>query len=101
MVPTHRSRTITTNQTASDPAAADQTGANVRVLEGCLVKGPAADEYTLQTEGPNSWELRSDNLYLAAYVDETVRLTVLNKPADDGTYVVTDVSSVILTSCTQ
>lgn len=78
---------------------AEQASSNVRILSGCLDEGATANEYTLYGEFPNSWELRSDSVYLVSYVGETIRITVLKKPSSDGTYLVTDVSSVIMATC--
>ena len=71
---------------------AEQASSKTRVLAGCLMKGAAANAYTLHGEGLNSWALTSDSVDLSDYVDQKVRVTVLNKPASDGTYLVTDVS---------
>ena len=72
---------------------------NVRTLAGCLEKGSSANEYSLRGEGLKSWQLTSDSVYLAGYLDDTIRVTVLSRPESDGTYVVTAVTAVVMTSC--
>jgi hypothetical protein len=98
--------TVTPQQNATSNAAfqnaeatAEPANSDVRILAGCLEKGPGANVYTLHGESPNLWLLRSEGVYLAAYVDETVRITVVKKPDSDGVYFVTDVLSVTITSC--
>ena len=80
-------------------AAAEQTSSNVRSLAGCLTKGSTVNEYTLRGEGLKLWQLTSDSVYLAGYVDKTIRVTVVNSPDRDGIYYVTKLSAVIMSNC--
>lgn len=80
-------------------APAEQTSSNVRTLAGCLTKGSTVNEYTLRGEGLTWWQLTSDSVYLAGYVDKIIRVTVVNSPDRYGIYYVTQVSAVIGTDC--
>ncbi len=90
---TAKSQQSASNYAPYNPGVtAEQASSQTRVLAGCLMKGAAANAYTLHGEGLNSWALTSDSVDLSEYVDQKVRVTILNKPASDGSYFVTDVS---------
>ena len=54
---------------------AQDKGAEVRTLTGCLSKGDSAHEYKLTTENGSTWELHSKTLKLSAHTGHTVTVT--------------------------
>ena len=57
---------------------AQDKGAEVRTLTGCLSKAEGAHEYKLTTENGSTWELHSKTLKLSPHAGHTV--TVTSKP---------------------
>jgi hypothetical protein len=54
---------------------AQDKGAEVRTLTGCLTKAEGAHEYKLTTENGSTWELHSKTLKLSAHTGHTVTVT--------------------------
>jgi len=54
---------------------AQDKGAEVRTLTGCLSKAEGAHEYKLTTENGSTWELHSKTLKLSAHTGHTVTVT--------------------------
>jgi hypothetical protein len=75
-------------QNGNNPA--NQDGSEMVQIAGCLERGPAADQYTLHSEGPQSSELRSHSVSLSVHLDQQVIVTVLKSTYDDGVVTVID-----------
>jgi hypothetical protein len=54
---------------------AQDKGAEVRTLTGCLTKAEGAHEYKLTTENGSTWELHSKTLKLSPHTGHTVTVT--------------------------
>jgi len=54
---------------------AQDKGAEVRTLTGCLSKAEGAHEYKLTTENGSTWELHSKTLKLSPHTGHTVTVT--------------------------
>jgi hypothetical protein len=61
---------------------AQDKGAEVRTLTGCLTKSEGAHEYKLTTENGSTWELHSKTLKLSAHTGHTVTVTGKVRAAD-------------------
>jgi hypothetical protein len=61
---------------------AQNKGAEVRTLTGCLSRGDSAHEYKLTTENGGIWELHSKTLKLSAHAGHTVTVTGKVRAAD-------------------
>jgi ABC-type sugar transport system substrate-binding protein len=63
-------------------ASAEDKGAEVRTLTGCLSRGDGAHEYRLTTENGATWELRSETVKLSRHAGHTVTVTGKVRAAD-------------------
>ena len=88
----------TTQQSTNSSMSASPADAKTIALSGCLDRGPGADEYSLHVKTATSWELKSDNLNLDAYLDETVTVIAVTSGDPYGTLNVIDIR-IILPSC--
>jgi hypothetical protein len=61
---------------------AQDKGAEVRTLTGCLTKGDSAHEYKLTTENGGTWELHSKSVRLSPHAGHTVTVTGKVRAAD-------------------
>jgi hypothetical protein len=61
---------------------AQDKGAEVRTLTGCLSKGDSAHEYRLTTENGGTWELHSKTVRLSPHAGHTVTVTGKVRAAD-------------------
>jgi hypothetical protein len=61
---------------------AQDKGAEVRTLTGCLTKGDSAHEYKLTTENGATWELHSKSVRLSPHAGHTVTVTGKVRAAD-------------------
>jgi hypothetical protein len=61
---------------------AQDKGAEVRTLTGCLSKGDSAHEYKLTTENGGTWELHSKTVKLSPHAGHTVTVTGKVRAAD-------------------
>ncbi len=61
---------------------AQDKGAEVRTLTGCLSKAEGAHEYKLTTENGSTWELHSKTLKLSPHTGHTVTVTGKVRTAD-------------------
>jgi hypothetical protein len=82
----------------NSPSTADQGSSQVVVLAGCLERGPGAGEYSLFGQGLHWWQLKSDSVNLALFLNLEVEVSALKSPSDDGTFTVTDLT-LVSTSC--
>ena len=83
---TPQSETATQNDNYNATATNNHHGSadNVRTLSGCLQEGAGANEYTLFGPDANSWELRSNQVDLAAHVGQAVTITYVPNPNAKG-----------------
>lgn len=75
----------------------DQVSSKV-ALAGCLERGSGAGEYRLFGPTLHSWELKSDSVDLALYLNEEVKVSAVKSPSDDGTLTVTELT-LVSSSC--
>jgi hypothetical protein len=61
---------------------AQDKGAEVRTLTGCLSRGDSAHEYKLTTENGATWELHSKTVRLSPHAGHTVTVTGKVRAAD-------------------
>ncbi len=90
--------TTTTPNGYSVPATADQRFLKPTVLAGCLRRGSGAAQYSLRGPRVQWWELKSDSVNLGLFLDLEVRVTVVESPEHDGTFIVTDLA-LVSSSC--
>ncbi len=89
----HAQNTNTAQSENTVAATADQ-GAKAVVLPGCLEQGSGADEYALFGPSVQWWELKSDSVDLAFFLNEEIKVNAVRSPSGDGTLVVTDLTLV-------
>ena len=59
----------------SQSEATQNKSASVRTVTGCLSAGDKAGEYTLKTNGGDTWEVESKTVKLGDHVGHTVKVT--------------------------